>query len=235
MSHSSDMHELAKRFGPILHFHPDEGDFCCYPSDAEEIFELFHTKWELFVEDRYPKKLLPTTPCYYEFWEGDELTQIRYWFWYRYNDFPGAPLGMGKHVGDWENVEVRLFDSIEVEDAIWVLSNHYEARLASLSKTLDGFTREDPILDDEQINVWAALGTHANYPSARSRPRCYARFFCDKIADGGLAWNTKENLKLLDKTSFSTFKGRWGDKKAPRGPPNEYNHRWRNAPNLSPI
>jgi hypothetical protein len=229
------MHALAIRFSPILHFHPDEGEFCCYPSDAEEIFESFNGKWDLFVEDRYPKELLHFTPCYYEFWDDDELTQIRYWFWYRYNDFPGTPLGIGKHVGDWENVEVRLFDSTEVKDAIWVLSNHHEARVASQSKTLPGFTREEVILDDEQINAWAALGTHANYSSPQSKPRCYAHFFCDKIGDGGLTWNTQRNLKLIDRTNFSTFKGRWGDKKAPRGPANEYNHRWRNAQNSSPI
>lgn len=153
----------------------------------------------------------------------------------RYNDFPGASLSLGKHVGIWENVEVRLYASTRPEDAIWVLSNHYEARLASLSKTLEGFVRENPILDQNRINVWSALGTHANYPTPLSKPRCYFRFFCDKIADGGTVWNTQENLKHLEKTNFSKYEGRWGDKKAPRGPANEYNNRWRNAPNLKPV
>jgi hypothetical protein len=235
MENSPDIHSLAKRFAPILHFHPEEGEFCCFPADAEETYELFHTNWDLFVEDRNPKELVPSTPCYYEFWEDEDFTQIRYWVWYRYNDFPGAPLSIGKHVGDWESVEVRFYVSTKREDAIWVLSNHYEARLASLSKTLQGFTREDAILDDEQINVWSALGTHANYPSHLSKPRCYARFFCDKIADGGAIWNTREYLKSMEKTNFCTFEGRWGDKKAPRAPANEHNNRWRNAPNLNPI
>ena len=185
MENPPDTHSLAKRFAPILHFHPEEGEFCCFPSDAEETYELFHANWDLFIEDRSPKELLPVTPCYYEYWMDKELTQIRYWFWYRYNDFPGAPLSIGKHVGDWENVEVRLYSSTTIEDAIWVLSNHYEARVAALSRTLPDFLREDVILKDEQINVWSALGTHANYPSAQSKPRCYTRFFCDKIAEGG--------------------------------------------------
>ena len=86
MEKSPDIHSLAKRYAPILNFHPEEGEFCCFPSDAEETYELFHTNWELFVEDRNPKELLPSTPCYYEFWEDEEFTQIRYWFWYRYND-----------------------------------------------------------------------------------------------------------------------------------------------------
>ena len=231
----SDIHSIVRRFAPILHFHPKEGEFCCFPSDAEDIYEQFHEDWNLFVEDRQPKEFLPSTPCYYEFWEDEKLTQVRYWFWYRFNDFPGTTLSLGKHVGDWENVEVRLYGSTNLRDSIWVLSNHHEARLASLSKTLQGFVREDAILDNEQINVWSALGTHANYPSPLSKPRCYARFFCDKIADGGSIWNTKENLKLMEKTNFCRFEGRWGDKKAPRGPANEYNNRWRNAPNHDPI
>ncbi|MFW9963874.1 MAG: hypothetical protein ACFFCX_09945 [Candidatus Sifarchaeia archaeon] len=235
MNHSSKIHELAKKYAPILHFHPKEGEFCCYPSDAEEIYASFHENWDLFLEDRYPKDLLPSTPCYYEFWEDEKLIQIRYWFWYRYNDFLGAPLGLGKHVGDWECVEVRFYGLIKPKDAIWVLSNHYEARLASFSKTFPGFVRENAILKEEQIHVWSALGTHANYPSPNSKPRCYFRFFCDRIEDGGLEWNTKANLKLLSQTNFATYEGRWGDKKAPRGPANEYNNRWRNAPNFDPI
>jgi hypothetical protein len=235
MENPSDINEIVQRFAPILHFHPKEGEFCCFPSDAEETYSKFHKNWDLFVEDREPKELLPSTPCYYEFWENKKLTQIRYWFWYRFNDFPGTTLSLGKHVGDWENVEVRLYGSINLEDAIWVLSNHHEARLTSLSKTLPGFAREEAILENEQIHVWSALGTHANYPSPLSRPRCYARIFCDKIADGGSLWNTQENLKLMEKTNFLEYEGRWGDKKAPRSPVNEYNNRWRNAPNVDPV
>lgn len=144
-------------------------------------------------------------------------------------------MNLGNYLGDWENVEVRLYRSTELSHAIWLFSNHYESRLASHTKTLDGFERETPILYDSHINVWVALGTHANYPRPESKPRCYARIFCDKISDGGEIWETRINLKLLDKTNFANFKGRWGDRKAPRGPANEYNNRWRNAPNLNPV
>jgi hypothetical protein len=235
MTEFPDGQRLVERFSPILHFHPDEGKFCCYPSDAEVTFAKFHANWELFVEDRTPKELVALTPCYYEFWNDDDIFQIRYWFWYRHNDFPGAPFNLGNHLGDWESVEVRLYDSAEPSHAIWLFSNHHESRLASMSKTLEGFEREDPILDGSHINVWVALGTHANYPSPNSQPRCYARIFCDKISKEGEIWNTNTNLRLLEETNFATFKGRWGDRKAPRGPASEYNNRWRNAPNLRPI
>lgn len=225
-----DGHKLAELFSPILHFHPKEGSFCCFPSDAEETYEKFHLNWDLFVEDRTPKDLVESAPCYYEFWDDGNFYQIRYWFWYRHNDFPGAPMNLGNHLGDWENVEVRLFGSTELSQAIWIFSNHHEARLASMTRTLKGFERETPVLDEAHINVWVALGTHANYPTPQSKPRCYARFFCDKIEDGGSIWNTGSSLKYMDDTNFVEYTGHWGDKKAPRGPANEYNNRWRNAP-----
>ncbi|MFX1483431.1 MAG: hypothetical protein ACFFCP_09600 [Promethearchaeota archaeon] len=226
---------LAEKFSPILHFHPKEGDFCCFPSDAEKTYDRFHTNWDMFAEDRTPKELDPIAPCYYEFWDDGDFFQIRYWFWYRYNDFPGAPFNLGTHKGDWENVEVRLFNSLELSTAIWLFSNHHESRLASMTRTLEGFENQTPVLDTAHINVWVALGTHANYPTPHSKPRCYARLFCDKISDNGPIWDTSPCLRYLGDTNFATFKGRWGDKKAPRGPANEYNNRWRNAPNLSPI
>jgi hypothetical protein len=81
MEDSSNTHMIAWRFAPIVHFHPEEGAFCCYPSDAEEVYEIFHEDWNLFVEDKSPKELIPSAPCYYEFWKDEKLTQIRYWFY----------------------------------------------------------------------------------------------------------------------------------------------------------
>ncbi len=92
-----------------------------------------------------------------------------------------------------------------------------------------------PILDGTHLHVWVALGSHAHYPAPDSKPRCYARIFCDKIKDGGPIWNTQSALKSMDDVNFRNFTGRWGDEKAPRGPANEYNNRWRNAPDSKPI
>jgi hypothetical protein len=225
--------ELVKAYAPILHFHPKESSHCCFPSNAEKIYELFHDNWDRFEITKTPKILDDLAPCYYEIWTNRIMTQIRYWFWYNYNDFPGTHFGLGNHLGDWEHVEVRLYSGKGVQDAIWLLSNHLSARVASLTKIVPGFHTEPPILRGTHIHVWVALGSHANYPSAQSIPRCYARIFCDKIEDNGEIWITEKVLKKLDETNFRKFTGRWGDAKAPRSPVNEYNNRWRNAPNYS--
>ncbi len=229
-----NIEQVVNDYAPILHFHPDEGVFCCYPSNAEEVYEQFKYNWNNFQEDKSPKNMSPTTPCYYETWIDDDIIQLRYWFWYRYNDFPQAPFGLGKHTGDWEHVEVRLYEGIDVTDAIWLLSNHLEARVASLALTLGKYNPEKPSLDEKHINIWVALGSHANYPSPHSKPRCYGGIICDKIRENGEIWHTKNGLKPLLQTNFSQFKDRWGDEKSPRSPLNDYNNRWRNLPNLQP-
>lgn len=226
--------ELVRAFAPILHFHPEEDLHCCFPSDAEKIYELYQDDWNKFLVTKTPKVLDESTPCYYEIWTDKSMTQIRYWFWYNYNDFPGTHFGLGDHLGDWEHVEVRLYKGTQVQDAIWLVSNHYSARVASVAKTIPGFDVEIPILGGTHLHVWVALGSHANYPSPQSTPRCYAKIFCDRIQDKGEIWFTEKVLKNLDETNFRDFTGRWGDEKAPRSPRNEYNNRWRNAPNHEP-
>jgi len=226
---------LVRAFAPILHFHPEESEHCCFPSDAEKIYELYHKNWARFDVIKTPKTLNEFTPCYYELWTDQRMTQIRYWFWYNYNDFPGTHFGIGDHLGDWEHVEVRLYGGTQVQDAVWLVSNHLISRVASITKAIPGFDVEVPILGGTHLHVWVALGSHANYLSPQSAPRCFAKIFCDRIQDKGEIWFTEKILKKLDETNFRNFTGRWGDEKAPRSPKNEYNNRWRNAPDHEPI
>ncbi|MDF1539245.1 MAG: hypothetical protein P1Q69_10130 [Candidatus Thorarchaeota archaeon] len=225
--------QMVKDYAPVLRFHPDEGSHCCYPSDAEETFAKFDGKWDTFTKDVSQKELNQHAPCYFEIWKDSDLTQIRYWFWYKYNHFPKAILGIGEHLGDWEHIEVRILSE---DERIWLLSNHLTARLAGDPSylTLPEFKSEPPLLDGNQIHAWVALGSHAHYPSPKSDPYCYKRIFCDQIAPGGRRWDSSANLIDLSETNFFAYTGRWGDSRAPRGPTNEYNNRWRNAPNLRP-
>ncbi len=229
--------DTVREFAPILHFHPKEGEFCCFPSDAEEIYEWFSSDWSQFTEDLSPSVINENAPCYYEIWRDDRMIQLRYWFWYRFNRFPGAPFRLGDHLGDWEHIEVRIYHNLNEDVVIWLYSNHLTARLASrpLGYTIDGFTPERLITNENHVHAWVALGSHAHYPLPDSRPYCYARVLCDRIAEGGKTWNTWNNLKALKDTNFASFTGRWGDKKAPRSPTNKYNNRWRNAPDIEPF
>ena len=232
------IHAVITDHAPILHFHPEEGKFCCYPSDASLIFEQFSEDWTEFKADMTPNTLNPKAPCYYEYWNSEEFVQLRYWFWYNYNRFPRSLFGKGNHLGDWEHIEVRIYHDSSDDQlvTIWLLSNHLTARLISKPEqyTLGEFIPEEPVLTDKQVHAWVALGSHAHYSSLTSKPYCYARIWRDRVGDGK-AWDTKNTLVPLREMKFYEYTGRWGDEKAPRSPSNEYNNRWRNASDLRPV
>ncbi|MFW9976812.1 MAG: hypothetical protein ACFFEJ_01825 [Candidatus Thorarchaeota archaeon] len=231
---SDNIPNIVRDYAPILHFHPEEGEYCCFPSDAEEIYSKYFNSWDSFEKQLTPRNLDTSTPCYYEMWTSERMTQLRYWFWYNYNRFPRAPLGLGEHLGDWEHVEVRIYTENKV---IWLFSNHLVSRLLSIPEglTLPKFKAVTPMLDKMHVHAWVALGSHALYPSHDSKPYCIGGVLCDKISADGEVWKTIDNLVDLSATNFYEFQGRWGDSGAPRSPTNEYNNRWRNASNTGPI
>ncbi len=234
---TDSIEQIVIDHAPILHFHPNEGQFCCYPSDAEEVFDKYSERWEEFIIDMTPNDLNPDTPVYYEYWNDLGFHQIRYWFWYKYNRFPGAKFGLGEHLGDWEHVEVRIFEKHEKQPkvVVWLVSNHLEFRIASSPNefTLKDYETKNPILTGTQLNTWVALGSHAHYLAPDDEPYCVLKILCDRFSDGGEVWNTRNSLIPLSSTNFYNYTGRWGDKKAPRSPTNEYNNRWRNIPALA--
>jgi hypothetical protein len=229
---------FIRAYAPILHFHPLEGEYCCYPSDAEEILSKFGSDWTHFKEDPSPKTFQSDAPCYYEYWHDKDMFQAKYWFWYRFNRFPRDLIGIGKHKGDWEHVEVRHYlPESETPGTIWLLSNHLEARLVSYPGLykLPGFVQEPISLTDNHVHVWVALGSHANFPSPNAPKRRILWFWKDITADGGEVWHTEPVLKSVDDTNFADYIGRWGNENSPRGPRNPYNNRTRNAPLVKPI
>ncbi len=233
-----DLEDFVKLFAPILHFHPKEGRYCCFPSDAEAVYEQYAADWTRFKGEMLPKELDPMTPCYYEVWESRHMIQMRFWFWYNYNRFPRSIMGKGNHIGDWEHVEVRhyLLDS-DTPGTIWLLSNHLEAELVSHPEfiTIPGFTPKPSSLTDNHVHVWVALGSHANYASSSGEKRSFRWLWRDMTEKGGKVWHTKDSLKLLDSANFAHYEGRWGNEKSPRGPRNAYNNRTRNAPLAGPV
>ncbi|MFX1369398.1 MAG: hypothetical protein ACFFAY_12440 [Promethearchaeota archaeon] len=233
-----DSEHFVSLFAPILHFHPNEGSYCCFPSDAESIFEQYANDWIKFKGEMVPKELDPLTPCYYEVWHEPHMIQMKFWFWYNYNRFPRTIFGRGRHIGDWEHVEVRHYplDS-ETPGTIWLLSNHLQAELVSYPGffTVPGFTQKPITLTDNHVHVWVALGSHANYASPHGKKKRFMGLWKDMTEEGGLTWHTKDSLKSLDDTNFAHYEGRWGNEKSPRSPRNPYNSRTRNAPLVRPV
>jgi hypothetical protein len=220
--------QIVKTYAPILSFHPDEGSQCCYPGDAEQAFpealswastdgRTVGTFGPHF--SREPKTLNPNAPCYYQLAENCQhceignITRIKYWFWYGFNDFPECPDVGGSHPGDWESVEVIL---IGEQVHVYLLSNH--------TGYIAVWPDQTPYVYDSHIKVWVGSGSHANYPAPNSKGYCYeieviGASCCDRIADGGSVWYTENNLKGLagkdPPLNFAAYQGYWGDPLSP--------------------
>ncbi len=198
MAQAEENMALIKKYAPVLSFHPREGGQCCYPGNAEEAYELIRTN--RFSENRTPRTMNENAPCYFQFLPNfsflmaPNLTRIKYWFWYNFNDFPQGPDIAGSHEGDWEAVEVILTNNVPY---VFFLSNH------------KGFIQKWPeemiMVNNTHPKVWVGNGSHANYPSPNYQPYCLDVGFtsyCDEIADGGSVWYTENNLVNIRNTNF---------------------------------
>jgi hypothetical protein len=210
---AGEVPEIVRLYAPVLSFHPKEGGQCCYPSDAEQAF----AEGRLGKEVREPKSLIPGTPCYYQTAQGLQqgnlcnVTRIKYWFWYNYNDFPECPDVGGSHPGDWESVEVVL---VWGQVYVYLLSNH-DGCIA----VWPGAAKLAEDADNTHIKVWVGNGSHANYPSPTYKVYCFTSFLggscCDEIKDGGSLWATMDSLKAIAETNFAGYPGKWGDPVSP--------------------
>lgn len=231
MRAEGDTPEIVTMHAPILTFHPDEGSQCCYPSDAEEAYLklccylYYPTPFcgepldpiYCGVSLKWPTTLIPNTPCYFQIAEGPQggvpcnVTRIKYWFWYNFNDFPEGPI-WGSHPGDWESVEVVLVNG---NVHVYLLSSHGDECIPGGCIPV---WPQEAILENGHIKVWAGNGSHANYPSPNSAVYCDEElgvYFCDQIANSDSVWYTMDNLKAITATNFADYTGQWGDPVSP--------------------
>ncbi len=194
---------------PFFHFHPEEGEHCCFPSSAETAYaRIIGNRWG---EDRSPRQLLSGTPCYVE--RTDETVaipeRVRFWLWYNFNAFPGAPFGIGEHLGDWESIVVYLRAGKPV---VWALSNHTTARVL---EPRYAFTVSD------RVRVWVAKGSHAHYEASAPASPGPPGPLKDRVRDGGPTLDAAPTLLDVSQTSFGRahFSGDWGGDRGIYGPP----------------
>ncbi|MGE5424189.1 MAG: hypothetical protein ACM3N9_02430 [Syntrophothermus sp.] len=197
---------FAGRYAPILHFHPNEGKQCCYPSSAEVAYS--RAKIGRTGKLKAPKVLDPGAPCYYEALRTMNGFRIKYWFWYNYNDYPSGPDLWGSHPGDWEFLEIYFEHNKPVR---YHFSNHNGFRSRALNElTFSG----------DRVEVWVGSGSHANYESEHPVKISSVLGFSDKVAGGGQTWNTGASLVDIRNTIFwkENYTGDWGDGKKIFGP-----------------
>lgn len=197
---------LIRKYAPILHFHPNEGKQCCFPSSAEMAYN--RAKLGKTGKHKVPKSLESETPCYYEALYTKIGFRIKYWFWYNYNDYPTGPDLWGNHPGDWEYLEIYFENNQPYQ---YHFSNHKGARIKYMSEISTV---------NSQVKVWVGSGSHANYESPDPANINSILGFTDKVSGGGAIWNTAINLVDVRNTNFCNdhFVGDWGDGKKIYGP-----------------
>lgn len=150
---------------------------------------------------------------------------VQYWFFYPYND----AFGKFNHEGDWERITVYLDELGERYDGGAIYFSQHNAGKIYRNSDIDWVDGTHPV-------VYAARGTHANYPKAgdydipvvSSIPVLGLK---DEARDGGIAWatwnrvvNVGESGLPLNGQTFMLYGGLWGEigefdfTTGPRGP-----------------
>jgi hypothetical protein len=179
--------EVLKKFG----LNPDKTNRRPKDKNRGKIGNVF-----LQPDGKPPGNFNPTgnIPCYlYQVDADNGYVFHQYWFFYGYNpSLVGIDLS---HQGDWEDYTAVTQDG-ELVGAI----------LAAHGKRTY-YQRDRLEMDGEQIQVYAALGTHALYPQEGS----YGKFNTDRARKGGYAWDTSQNVEILAQQGWRDYAGAWGE------------------------
>lgn len=125
---------------------------------------------------------------------------LQYWLWYFYNDYQLA-LGLGKHEGDWEMVQLRIHEG---EPDVAVYAQHSSAQKRAWADV------ERHPSDPDRPVVYVARGSHGAYFDRGFHP---TEGWYD-IADGKRPAPALA-LELVDDAAHAwlRWRGFWGDTK----------------------
>jgi len=202
--------DLAHIYAPILYFkkgescfpvnvsyHLDNSEYYCFPDGASNCFydNKYGTIYDSGVINHYQSVMnkygyMMYYRVYYDFLS--DATVIQYWMFYAFNNGE-----LNQHEGDWEMVQVV----IPSNDTKWVAySQHYGGQMAKW----DQVEREG-----DNIKVYVALGSHANYFRSYSGKLGIAN---DIVSDDGIILRSNDYvLEPLEDQDWLDFAGKWGE------------------------
>jgi hypothetical protein len=153
-------------------------------------------------------------PVYYDY-----LNQhfVAYWFFYAYNDSPGA--GVANHEGDWEHVTVRLDCN---NRPIGVAYYHHDDPAEIFDWPGQEATPGDPLASpfpvvfdsptETRPLVYSAIGTHASYNTPGPHPIVIAGTEVAQDRTGrDQRWDTASHLADLGAQRWNGYGGAWGE------------------------
>jgi len=237
---------LAERFAPIVFLHPEErylpmsvGEYFQHLHDAKG--EEFYTSGRAAFERGLTQAVVAQV--------SQDLQRLQYWFFYPKNGCQGMQIdyrpwdwwhkrsvqhktievcNLGRHQGDWEHVTIELSPDLATMRRVFY-SQH------SGGVWLDA---EQAELEQGRVVVYAALNSHANYPSAEgfhssatvARTVLTALTWIQAIRIGDIVsvptsaasivigapirWDTARNLSVWNEglaAPYRAYLGAWGE------------------------
>ena len=179
------------------------------PSFLVELFSRATDGLAQDVADRYKNELLDKRrqcTCYGRVVREEQWTVLQYHFFYAFNDWRSRAGGLNNHEADWEMVAVFL-DLRTFEPRALACSAHHKG----LVRQWHDIHPEDLAQGQHPI-VYAALGSHANYPVKGEKPlpelyqsgrihkalhiiETWITLWSERLADGGSSQSVGLDLR----------------------------------------
>ncbi len=159
--------------------------------------------------EAYGQSRAPYTYYYRQIKEGGYLC-LQYWFFYSYNNWGSAFGGMNDHEGDWEGMTLffRLDGSGRPQEppAYITYADHESCQTKPWGHPDVTFVGNHPV-------GYAAAGSHATYPEAKTQPLMALYSLYDYATGDGITIDHDQwahSIDLDDVAWLGQYQGSWG-------------------------
>ena len=179
-----------------ISYSPSESELSLYSADAYQYCYLDNQKGTVndngIINDYQSQENILGYTVYYRVYTESGTTIVQYWMFYAFNKGE-----LNQHEGDWEMVQVVIPSG----DSKWVAySQHHGGQKATWGQVER---------DGDNIKVYVARGSHANYLRSYSGKLGVAN---DIVGSNGKILKPGEyTLESLEERGWLDFRGRWGE------------------------
>lgn len=225
--HSMNDEDFARHHCPVLHMHEKETSHVCsgpwlvahsgiivretgvveFRNATDQCMESHNNKkYSLDPCSQYLQGEVTTgldqVPFYWTSYEEDGMLHLQYIFMYANN--PGYSCGLGRHKADIEHVTLQF-----AEDRRSIQQVYFSAHGHTQGMWVKG--GECEYTDDNRLKVYAALGSHACYPHAKTYWRIMG-LTNDVCSNSGLRVHATADpvVEKLPDAVWTKWKGKMG-------------------------
>lgn len=179
-----------------ISYSPSESDLSSYSADDYRYYYLDNQKGTVndngIINDYQSQENILGYTVYYRVYTESGTTIVQYWMFYAFNKGE-----LNQHEGDWEMVQVVIPSG---DSKCVAYSQHHGGQKATWGQVEQ---------DGDNIKVYVARGSHANYLRSYSGKLGVAN---DIVGSNGKILKPGEyTLESLEEQGWLDFRGRWGE------------------------